>query len=406
MISLLGAVLLQGGGAALRRLLMRTPLRVGLASPASLFVSLALLYAAALGWVGLGVLAVAAVAAWRSAPSQVQLRRQALPFLLALAAVVLLRPWTPTMWDEFIWLGKARFGGFATLLPASLDAAQQLIPAGYPPLWPLSVHWISLGVDALDAQVLAATLLVLFCFAAALEAWSHRLRGATSGAVLLCFTAPLVLVHARSVYVDLPLGLLGLALLGQLLQAGDRPGFPAVAIAACLCGFKDEGLVHVLAASTATLLVSRPRQWSRLLPALVALVTAGCWRLLLVLHEVPIFDHGLHVPAAGWAPELCSLVLRHAGDFPSWGLFWAAVLAAVTVRSADVELRALKWTLAVALLLLCLAVLSGPERVRVFAENGTLFNRLLMQLWPPALLVVWLTWQARPSAAQLTDRAA
>ena len=41
------------------------------------------------------------------------------------------------------------------------------------------------------------------------------------------------------------------------------------------------------------------------------------------------------------------------------------------------------------------ALLSGPERVRVFAENGTLLNRLLLQLWPCAALVVWRTLSVR-----------
>ena len=49
-------------------------------------------------------------------------------------------------------------------------------------------------------------------------------------------------------------------------------------------------------------------------------------------------------------------------------------------------------------------LLAGPERVRVFAENGTLVNRLLMQLWPIAALALLLALAQAPGQDRATQR--
>ena len=56
--------------------------------------------------------------------------------------------------------------------------------------------------------------------------------------------------------------------------------------------------------------------------------------------------------------------------------------------SKDPSVRALKVMLGLLLFFTAVALLAGPERVRVFAENGTLLNRVLLQLWPSAALLV------------------
>lgn len=326
------------------------------------------------------------------------------PVLLVLGVLVLARPWVPTEWDEFVWLAKARFEslGFGAGITAALDPAQKVIPAGYPPLWPAAVGWLSLGHDSLSTHVVAASLLVLLCVFTALESIDAVRPRWLAVAVLA--SAPLAWVHLRSTYVDLPIGLLGLALFGLLRSDSSRPPLLAAVLAVVLTGFKDEGLAQVLAATAAVLLLHGLR--ARLfLPAVAALVTMATWRWLVHLHGVPLFDHALGSPQWDWVPLLLRLSALHATDVFSWGVAWAVTFAVLLSPAKDSTQRALKVMLLLLALFASAALLGGPERVRVFAENGTLLNRLLLQLWPTAALLV-LRGVGETSTGALTGRGA
>jgi hypothetical protein len=394
MIALAGLGLLHVMGAVLRALVLRARVRDSLATPSSMFLALGLLYASALGFAGV-VLGTALLVCARLLPRPAdEPASRLLPWgaLVVLVAVVLARPWVPTQWDEFVWLAKARFEaqGFGAGVRASLDASQHVIPAGYPPLWPSTVGWLSLGADALETHVAAASLLVCCCGFVAAEAWWRLLRG-SSGVVVLAvaLAAPFVWVHARSVYVDLPVGLLAVAVLGFLLT--DRLA-PACAVAVALAGFKDEGFAHVVAATLGVLAIRGVRrpflQW--LAPALLAAVATVTWRWLLHQRGVAAVDHALGAPALDWAPTLARLLVHHATDLSTWGVFWAAALAAAASPTSLPPVRALRWAFVAGLAFVAGALLLGPERVRVFAENGTLLNRLLVQSWPTAALLLAL----------------
>ncbi|HEY1088457.1 MAG TPA: hypothetical protein VGE37_12205, partial [Archangium sp.] len=194
-------------------------------------------------------------------------------------------------------------------------------------------------------------------------------------------SAPLVWVHARSTYVDLPVGLLGLAFFCHLRA---RSLFTAGVLAVVLAGIKDEGLAQVLAVTAAVLFLEGFRAWRFVLPAVAALTSMLTWRWLVHLHGIRLFA-------------------LHATDVFSWGVFWAVVVAMLVTPSADKQLRALKVMLVLLFAFSSAALLLGPERVRVFAENGTLLNRLLLQLWPGAALLVIQSLSARPP---LTGRGA
>lgn len=400
MIAFLGLLVLHGCGAALRHVATRCGIGVALRSPASLFVALAVAYACALGWPGAVLLIGWALVARRESVAPMPPREAGA--WLGVTAMVLARPWVPTHWDEFVWLAKARFVslGFSAGVDAALDPAQHLIPAGYPPLWSLAVGWLSWGRDDVGAHVLAASLLVLACAAVAVEAWREELSALPKWSVLVLVAAPLVLVHFRSTYVDLPVGLLGLGLLGLLLRGSV---FPSVALAIVLAGFKDEGLAHVLAATAAAFFFAAPRRWALFGPAVAAFLTVAVWRVLVRTSGVNLFDHALGWPAWGEAPRLLQLFVMHATDFSSWGVFWSVVVAVLVSRTGSRSAHALRVMVLANLLFTFAAILMGPERVRVFAENGTLLNRLLVQLWPCA--VTLLLSALRPSPP-LTDRGA
>lgn len=386
MIALVGLAVFHLVGSAIRQLLTRCGWRVAFTSPSSAWFAIAIAYACSLGVAGIGILITLAfvVTQTRQPLSPWGERGTAWVLILPLAVISIARPWVPTQWDEFVWLGKARLesSGFGAGIQAALDPSQHVIPAGYPPLWPAAVGWLSLGHDALSTHVLAASLLVLLCVATALEVFAPKRPRLLAIAVLAA--APLVWVHLRSTYVDLPVGLLGLAMLGLLLT--DRPPVLAAVLALVLVGFKDEGLAQVLAATVAALFIHR--SWRLALPAVVALVTVGTWRFLVYSHGIPLFDHALGMPQWDWIPRFVRLLTLHATDLFSWGVFWAVVLAVMLMPSKDPEVRAARVMLLLLLLFTAAALLSGPERVRVFAENGTLLNRLLLQLWPTAAFLV------------------
>ncbi len=384
MIAFLGLALFHVVGAAIRRITTRCSWGDALRSPSSAWFGIAVAYAMSLGVGGVGILVGLAVVTALSGPSTSPRVNGSLALCLPLGIVVLARPWVPTWWDEFVWLGKARFEslGFGAGVQAALDPAQHVIPAGYPPLWPSVVGWFSLGHDALSTHVIAASLLVLLCAATALETvFVERPRLVS---LIVLGAAPLVWAHVRSTYVDLPVGLLGLAVVGLLLRAEGRPPLLTAVLAICLTGFKDEGLAQVLAATLAVLFIQGVRKWRLALPALVAMITFVTWRWLVHSHGVPLFDHALGVPQWDWIPRLVQLLALHATDLFSWGVFWAVTLGVVLMPSSDPTVRTLRMMLGLLLLFTAAALLMGPERVRVFAENGTLINRLLLQLWPCA----------------------
>jgi hypothetical protein len=386
-IALLGAAVLHVVGALLVAVIEHRPLRETVARPTSVFVSLSVLACASLGLPGVALAAVMAFGIWLAPPTPSSpVRRGLLPVGAIAGVVMLARPWVPLYWDEFVWLAKARLTSIAfdEVTRAALDPQAGVIPAGYVPLWPSSVGWLSLGQDSLSAYVVASSLLLLACLVAAIDAWWASLSAARWWVLVPACAAPLALVHVRAAYIDLPIGLLAAALLGRLLDG--RAGLESIAMAVLLAGFKDEGVTLLVSVSVVAAILGSTKARS-LGPLVAGVATLVVWRWQVGRSGVEVFDHALHVPAFDWLPSLGRLLAFHLFDLSSWGLTWPLALATLTVRG-DRTAQALKWALAANLAFLCAAVLMGPERVRVFAENGSLLNRLLLQSWPIAALLL------------------
>ena len=371
-------------------------------SPASALVAVALLHGASLGLAG-APLAVALVSALlvplrtHEHESFPALDRNSWVLAAALLLAILARPMVPTCWDEFVWLGKARFEseGFGAGVRAALDPSAHLMPPGYPTLWPAAAGWLALGADDLGALTAGAS---IFVFLALVTFGERLLAGRTFAAsvairflgVSLVIASPLVIVHARTTYVDLPLGLLGAALFLELSSA--RPSMVvAASLATLLIGIKDEGVAH-LAAALLGAAFAQPERRSDARRAFAFAVTAGAsafvtWQALVSAHGIAR-DHGGLSPSVAWLGTLPGLLFQHASDVTSWGLFWPAVVAFAFAGRHDRRTRALLLALSVNLFCVFAMIVLGPPRVRAFAENGTLLNRVLVQLWPLAVVLV------------------
>ncbi len=326
-----------------------------------------------------------------------------------LIAILVARPPTPCFWDAFVWLAKARFAaaGLAGLVAGGLrETVPPFIPQGYPLFEPLLVAILggfSPRPQAVVAGAIGLELLTtgLYLFALAEDdSRSHAARRtflATVTFVLL--TSPLVLVHLRSSYVDLPLGLLVATLAVILPRTGTGVACAVVAMSAA--ALKDEGLVHVAALAASGLAWAITQRDSRARGLATRAVVAGlaaaavtvAWRLRLLRAGVASADHALSLPDWHRAPALFALVVEHLTDVRSWGGLWvlglgAALAALVRPRTTPVGAVWFAALLVADGSVMFVALLATPERVMEFASGGTLLNRIGMQLVPLVALLV------------------
>lgn len=318
-----------------------------------------------------------------------------------LAAATMLRSPTTLYWDEMVWLAKARIEATSqgALTAEALRIGTSTIPPGYPLFEPLAIAALAGYGPETRSLVFGAELLTIVAGAllllTALERRRHpRSRGDLIAAAIAC-ACPLVLVHLRSAYVDLELGMLAAALL-LLLEARETRA--AVVVAIALVAMKDEGIAHLLAVASLTLVygIVRSRGRDVLHTALVATIGLGCfaaWRARLSSSQVVDTDHLLGAPLLARVPDVLHLALAQAGDALGWGCMWAAVaglVAAAILRPSAVDgpTRARLLALAAQAALLLGAILCSPERVMDFVHAGTLLPRLLVQLAPTAVLAL------------------
>jgi hypothetical protein len=354
----------------------------------------------ALGWLHplLGAVLLGLVAAaGRLAASEAVLppARRLAPFAALVLLVGALRPMHPLYWDEHVWLTKTRLAtrGLHALADAALAPSSPVLPRGYPIGWSLAEAVLAAGVPDTAALSTGAFALSALCLALYVALLARGGRGPVALGVMAA--APIAWVHWRSAYVDLPLGLLSASVALGLEQARryqDARTMPVVVAAAALAGAaKDEGAVHIAAIVLAfafTDVLRDPAQRRGLaLTAAAGLAPGVTWWLLRHAAGVANSDHaptGFALSAVG---PLVRQGLWHLADVQSWGIVPAVVLAALPSTLRRRATRALPLALLCVGGALAAAVLVGPERVRVFAQQGTLLSRLALQLLPLGAVV-------------------
>lgn len=335
------------------------------------------------------------------------------------AAILAARPATPCFWDAFVWLAKARYAaaGLEQLIAGGLHTkAPPFIPSGYPLFEPLLVAVLdgfssqpeAVVAGAVGLELLTAGLFLLtVAEGSAVTPRASRVRLVTVAFVLL--SSPLVLVHLRSSYVDLPLGLLVGTLAVLLPRSGTGLACTVVAMAAA--AMKDEGLLHVAVLSIVGIGWAglgghaRARQTAlrSFASGAAAAAVTGAWRLRLFLAGISNSDHALSLPEWHRVGPLATLVREHVTDVRSWGALWVLGLGAalaVFVRPRSAPRQALWFASALVAdgATMFVALLATPGRVMEFATGGSLLNRLGMQLAPLVALLVAAWTSNRRSA--------
>lgn len=405
-----GAILFRAGiGVGAASLLVRALL--GLAILAELVVHPAL---------GVGLALLVAGVTWRG--RGVPLTEDRAPWItstgvagvLVAACAAILRPPAPIFWDESVWLAKARVAceGGAVLMERALDPQSELVPRGYPIVAAVIEACFALRDDSLSALVGGGTALVLAVVALyVLLLGRARASAFEEGATLLALACvPLVWVHLRSVQLDLPVGLLvgALVLAVERADAGDRLGVPAAIVAALLLGIKDEGIAGALAVALAVgTRGASPRARRAAWLAFASLAASVLvFRLELHLAGSANDDHSPHTAVPSVILPLVGDALRDASDVQTWGLVPAVALAACLVslrRGAPERARRLALVLGLHALFLLAALVFGPPQVRDFALEGTLLDRLGLELLPTAALLIprWLPEAPRTESTAL-----
>jgi len=325
--------------------------------------------------------------------------------VVALAVVILGRLPVTLYWDELVWLAKARIESTTpgSLVPEVLRPGSAIIPPGYPVFEPLAVSALSGWATSTGGLVVGAELLTLLCAAVFALLALERTRSAPRerfelGIAAVMALTPLVLVHLRSAYVDLEIGLLAGSLL-LLLETG-RPRMAAL-VALAMVGMKDEGAAHVLAITAAAAL---PRWragggWrsrdvlGMAAAAAIGLSSLGAWKFLLARHEVVDADHAFGRLVLSRAPLVLWTALVQASDILAWGPLWAAtaglaIVALFAPARVGPDTRVRLSVLGLQAVALLGALLVGPERVIDFLRAGTLLPRVLVQLAPTAMLAL------------------
>lgn len=218
-----------------------------------------------------------------------------------------------TGWDAFTnWAMRSQ---------QSFAAGEFLTTGVVQPQYPVLLHLTQMAPQIFfdawnDRTANIATLVLCLALIAAIFAVLRRDHG-TDAALLtlaLILGIPLIMVHLRQGYADLPLALF--TLLAALLLP-RRPVLSAVMIAAA-ASTKIEGLyIALLPWIVLVLLTNTPGKRRRAFGAIaLALALLTPWTIRTLLLDLPLSPHGLHL---AWHGEAIPAMLRHLFLFGTFG---------------------------------------------------------------------------------------
>jgi hypothetical protein len=304
-------------------------------------------------------------------------------------------------WDENAYLARAAWGhaGLGAIRDQALDPDPLFITRGYPIFWAVVIAALSGGATLPLALLLAGSLALLVFATLYVGLCAERVRARQPFALLplagLVMT-PLSLVHARTLYADLPLGLL---IGAWTLLIVDRRSLGSIAlVGVALGGMKDEGITGAVSGLAALLAVgatgaSRRRRFGEVAAVGSALALILLWKSWSPTSGIPTAGHtfvAIHWDRIG--DIVLRGFLRHATDIYSWGLLWGVAAGALvstpwTWRRLAMDTRFLAVFVALHASGNFAAIAVAPsDVVEHVTALGIVANRLLLQELPAVLL--------------------
>jgi hypothetical protein len=277
--------------------------------------------------------------------------------------------------------------------------AQTFRLAGAQPLWvPAAVSYL---LAALTVAVLAAA--------------AAGLRGAPWGSLsaLALLTTPCFVGFAANQQADVPVGAFLLAANASIaagIESRNRARFALAGIAASLGAWtKNEGTLHLLSVGIAVLVVSWAPLRERIRAALSYAIAAVPVLSLLAYFKLTVASANdlFSDPSAArllelnrWGELLVSLA-RRALFFQTWGLWLVAAIAVLVLIATRLPpraaARALGSALALSFAATLIVYLLQPHPLVWFFRASV--DRVLIELWPSALLAIVLAIAPRPGEA-------
>jgi len=292
-------------------------------------------------------------------------------------------------------------GDWGLLLP---DSGTHVFPIAYPTIVGGLAKLLPAGTSAMRASAvwLAILVAVLLIHVGRRLPQDADVKSAIPLALVLL--SPFALVHMRSGYADLPVGLLSAVLVLAMSAAFEqstmmRLGWMTL-VSTLLVQTKQDGMILCVAvALTSALLATRRDQkfWRVVgLEAIVIVINLAGWAMLLQRLYGPDMPTrlrrivGFDISAA---PTFVYEIVRHALDVDSWGILWPALIALAIWR------RDARWPAFIVIALggYGLAHMLGPPYMLQDLREGYVMNRLLLQI---AVASIPFTLDANSLAAE------
>ena len=300
-----------------------------------------------------------------------------------------------------MWALKAKIAFFSHTWPDTMFDKFTTAHTEYPPLVPSAQAFVFFWLGQFDDVASRAVFAAFFASGAAILWWV--LEGKWVWTLWWC-ALPVAMDQVKLAYADLPVAVYLLVFYGALVRWWKEPERRDWLVLAGLFGgmafwVKQDALLGVGAAVAALVALKQFRAW----PVLLSLLIALPWRLFTAAKHLPsdfaLTWDGLPVKTAQVAGALWTYAIAGGG----YSIFWPVFLLGLGLgyrRWRSIETR---W-----LLCACVFALLGVFAVYWFSKPDvpallqTSLERVLLNLFVPALLLVALLWPEQRAIAIVT----
>ena len=304
-----------------------------------------------------------------------------------------------------MWALKAKVMFFARTWPAALFDPYQTPHTEYPPLVPVAQAYVFFWLGEFDDVASRVVFAAWFAAGAViLWWWLGQLRASARPVWLLWWCAvPVLMEQVKLTYADLPLAVYLLVACGAgvawLRDPGRRDWLWLAALFAGMAFWvKQDALIVVGAGGGGLLLLAGARRVPRrpvLLAAAIALGVALPWRILVWWRNLPDDFALMGTGSLARSGLIAHGLVKYALVEGGFAFFWPVVLATLLFRWRRLRLETAWLLLVLAGGLLALFAVYWFSTPNLSDLLETSMERVLLNLFGPALLLTALLWRAR-----------